>query len=373
MKSWLKTGVVIGTVSYYVACAPVKFGADNSAPSGPTLKCTGSSCYQEHNDQITIAKEPIDVLFIVDDSGSVSDVQANIASRFNSFLNQLGQLDYRIGITTTDISSSVSDTRNNPPAVTNRYGALQDGKLIQVAGSGDFFVTPLTPNPAAAFGNTIQLPETATCANSGYEPSQCPSGDPRAIFAANLLIDANPHGFLRPSVPLTIVIVSDSDERNSLDLATEGYPQGHNDLPATLIANLNAKFPGKSLVVDAIVTKPGDTACYNARYGRDGNPHLFAWYARVYAELVTKTSGVLGSVCASDYTAQLGQIGAGVSQQAKTITLACQPQGNTYSVTFSPQPSTTINTNVDWATKKLSFSAPPAPGTVVTVSYHCPL
>jgi hypothetical protein len=373
MKSWLKTGIVIGTVSYYAACAPVKFGADNSAPSGPTLNCTGSSCYQEHNDQITITKEPIDVLFIVDDSGSVSDVQANIAARFDSFLNQLGQLDYRIGITTTDISSNVSDTRNNPPAVTNRYGALQDGKLIQVAASGDFFITPQTPNPATAFANTIQLPETLTCANNSYDESQCPSGDPRAIFAANLLIDSNPHGFLRPNIPLTIVIVSDSDERNSLDLATQGYPQGHNDLPATLLSNLSAKFPGKSLVVDAIVTKPGDTACYNERLGRGGNPYLFAWYAKIYSELVTKTNGVLGSVCEDNYTAQLGQIGAGVSQQAQTITLACQPQGNTYNVTFNPQPTPTINTSVDWTTKNLSFSTQPPPGTVVTVSYRCPL
>lgn len=375
MKSWLRTSLVIGTVSYYVACAPVKFGTDGAAPGDPTtpgVTCAGTSCYSQHHDQITIARQPVDILFIVDDSGSVSDIQASIAARFGSLLSQLGKLDYRIGITTTDVSSSASDSYNNPASVPNRNGLLQDGKLIQVSGTGDYFVTPQTPNPGLAFGNTIKIPETLACENAGYDPAQCPSGDPRAIYAANLLIGNNPQDFLRPNVPLTIVIVSDSDERNSSEgeYAT-AFPQGPLDKTDSIAATLQSKFPGKSLVVDAIVTKPGDTACYNSRYGRNGNPNLFAFYAPVYANLVSKTGGVLGSICENDYANQLGKIGAGASAQAQTVTLACQPPGNAYTVTYDPQPLSAITTSVDWATKKLTFSQMPPADTVVTVNYQC--
>lgn len=372
-KTTLKTTLMAISSLYLLhaaSCAPVKFsgGADPTSQNVQT-QCQNNSCVKNHTDQLVINKQPADILFVVDDSGSVADVQANIASRFSSFMQQVSNLDYRIGIITTDVSSNVSDTVNNPPAPTNRNGALQDGKLIEVDNLGNYFITPQLPNPGALFAQTIQLPESQTCAQSGY--TTCPSGDPRGIFAANLLVTANYNSFLRPNAPLTIVIVSDSDERNSGTLANQGFPQGTNDLPATLISNVQTAFPGKPLQVDAIIVGPTDTACYNARYHRNGNPYLFAWYAPIYASLVAQTGGVLGSICAPDYGQLLNNIGTGVTQQSQIMTLACRPIGDQYQVTFSPQPATPINPQANWSNNQISFDQTIPPGTTVTVTYNC--
>jgi len=371
-KTTLKTALVtIGSLYllHAASCAPVRFSGGDPTEQRVEVRCQNNSCVQSHTDQLVINKQPADILFVVDDSGSVADVQSNIAQRFSAFMQQVSNLDYRIGIITTDVSSNISDTPNNPPATVNRNGALQDGKLIAVDGVGNYFITPQLPNPAALFAQTIQLPESQTCASSGY--TVCPSGDPRGIYAANLLVTNNYNSFLRDNAPLTIVIVSDSDERNSGTLANQGYPQGTNDLPATLLANLKSQFPNKPVQVDAIVVAPNDTACYNARYHRNGNPYLFAWYAPIYASLVAQTGGVLGSVCASDYTQQLGQIGAGVNQQSQILTLACRPIDDKYDVTFSPQPANTINPKADWSNNQISFDQAIPTGTTVTVTYNC--
>lgn len=367
LKLWM--GSLTGAYLFYaVSCAPVQFSGVATAAGATAVTCTNKVCTTTHNDQLVIQSQPADILFVIDDSGSVSDVQANIAQKLGTFMQAVSGLDYRIGFTTTDISSNVSDTANNPPAAVNGNGAYQDGHLIQVDSSGDYFITPSTPNAASAFANTIQNPNTTTCVDSGYH--NCPSGDPRGIYAANLLINNNYNSFLRPNVPLTVVIVSDSDERNSGTLANL-YPQGNLDLPATLISNFQAAYPSTSLVVDAIIVAPGDTACYNQRYHRNGDPYLFAWYAPIYASLVSQTGGVLGSVCESDYTTQLGQIGNGISQQSQTLTLACTPVNNQYTVSFSPQPSTTITSSANWTSNQISFNQVIPSGTTVTVSYSC--
>lgn len=374
-KTTLKTTLIaIGSLYllHAASCAPVKFSGGDPTTTNVEVRCDNNSCVNSHTDQLVINKQPADILFIIDNSGSISDVQANIASRFSAFMQQISHLDYRIGISTTDISSQISDTPANPPAPINRNGALQDGKLIAVDTVGNYFITPQLPNPAALFAQTIQLPESQTCVQSGY--TNCGSSDPRAIFAANLMVMNNYNSFLRDDAPLTIIIVSDSDERNSGSLTFR--PQGPNDQPTAFLSNLQSRYPNKPVTVDALVIGPNDTACYNQRDHRNTNnppynPYLFGWYAPIYASLVSQTNGVLGSICASDYAQQLGQIGAGVNQQSQIMTLACRPVGDKYNVAFSPQPPNAITPHADWNTNQISFDQPIPTDTTVTVTYDC--
>lgn len=371
-KSLIRPVLVFTAVSYYVACSPVKFETNNN--TGPGVDCVANNtCAQSfhHHHEMVVQKQPIDILFVVDNSGSTSDIQQNIAQRFGSLLSRLGQLDYRIGITTTDISSNVSDTRDNPPRAINGNGTLQDGKLVPLTGAAGYYITPQTANPAGVFGATIQRQETLTCMNSGYQADNCASTDPRGVFATNLVVSNNPSGFLRDNVPLTVVIVSDSDERNSLEFA-DFFPLLPPDQPATLKANWASRFPTKSLVVNAIVVRPGDSACYNARYHRNGNPWLQGFYATTYADLVGQTGGVLGSVCAADYTSQLGQIGEGANVQAQSLKMACRPQNDSYTVRYNGQaPDAGLAPSVNWQTLTMTFPVSLTAGTLITLDYNC--
>ena len=47
-----------------------------------------------------------DILFVVDNSGSMYEDQVELATRFPKFLEAINNLDYNIAITTTDVSSS---------------------------------------------------------------------------------------------------------------------------------------------------------------------------------------------------------------------------------------------------------------------------
>jgi len=366
----------------FVSCSPVQFAKEQppAQNSGPNIvnpvSCSNGLCLQHHQDTITSGPAKADILFIVDNGGSVSDVQASIASRFSSFIQGLSGIDYRIAITTTDVSSLASDTPGNFPSAVNSNGALQDGKLIQFS-TGDFFITSQTPNPQGVFGSNIQRPETANCVASNYQDSQCPSQDPRAIYAANLFVGANYNAFLRANVPTTFVIISDDDERNTQDLAPYGYPQGSNDLPSTLVSNFASHFPSNTLTVSALVIKPGDSACYNARNGRNGNPNLFGHYANIYAQLVNQTAGVLGSICAPDYAAELGAIAAAIpaAEQVSSFKLACQPYNSAYQLQFTNKndgsAAASIPATLDPNQPTIHLSSPIPANVNVVVSYDC--
>ena len=59
----------------------------------------------EVQEKLSFEIEPVDILFVIDNSGSMSDEQQNLASNFNRFIEVLADqvdLDYRIAAVTTD-------------------------------------------------------------------------------------------------------------------------------------------------------------------------------------------------------------------------------------------------------------------------------
>lgn len=355
------TSMVVALASYIVACTPVQFSKiqDSSGGTpdhkvGPTT-CQSGTCIQHHTDTKYSGTNRADLLFVIDNSGSMSDVQQNIASKFGSLLSKLSGIDYHIGIITTDVSSAVSDTVNNPSGKTV-FGVpfYQDGKFVPFT-NGASFLTSSDTNAQSIFGSTIQRKETINCENppaysgiAAYSDDYCASQEPRAIYASILALKNTTNGFFRSDAPLALVIVSDADERGgnggpnaartdengSTDVRTL-YPLGTNDQPSTLVSTLNSVYPGKGIETHALVIKPGDTACYQTRANKSGRPSsVFGFYANTYSNLVSTTGGVLGSVCASDYSSELGQIGTAVQYQIQSISFACSPKSGQYQLQF---------------------------------------
>jgi hypothetical protein len=354
---------------YFVACAPVQF---NSVPMpvtpGVVEQCANGSCVSHHTDQISSGAGSADILFVLDNGGSVSDIQKTLASRFARFIQSVSSLDYRIGIATTDVSTLVSDTPLNYPRPVNGNGALQDGKLVQLS-DGSFFVTPQTSNAVQVFSQAIQRPETATCEGSGYNASSCPSDDPRGIYAASLQIQRNEQHFFRDGVSMNIVIVSDDDERNTSGFP--GRPEASYDQPSSLIAAAAQHFPNNQFRASAIIIKPGDTGCYNQRFGRNGNNQLYGHFGDLYADLVQRTGGYLGSVCDSDYSNVLNSIATTISGQVSEKQIACTPVNKKFVVTFVPQPAQDITVTADWLSNTLHFSQPLPASTTANIEYDC--
>ncbi len=408
MRTAWKLSVLVMTVFYFVACSPVSFeqtitvgcGADGVAC---ITKCVGSDCYQEMSVSKTVGRGKVDFLIVNDNSGSMAADQRKMATKFPMFLDSLKQLDYRIAMTTTDISGATSqaysETNRRPPTVNgpsaiNQNGALQNGNLIAF-GNGKKYLegsdNSVIGSNTTYFNTAIERKETQDCENSGY--TICPSDDERGVFAANLAVDKNE--FVRSGSHLAIIVLSNEDERGISDERSAGKPSFNTlnddltlirtvyvrekyDLPKTLADKVAAKFPGKPFSVHPIIIKPGDDTCL----AQESNPaqNIRSKEGYTYQELYQLVGGksTIGSICNSDYTQTLQTIGNQL-QTIDPLPFTCRPQNDNYSLSFTDGNGTPftaaqsagINSQADWIKKTLTITSALPAGTTATLKYKC--
>lgn len=367
----LFVGALVASV---IGCSKVAFekipetNCDNSGVS--CLHVNGLDVYDY---TIEAPRSAVDILFVVDNSASMSPVQHEIADKFPSFLNSIDSLDYQIAITTTDISDS-----SNGPRSINKSGALQDGKFIQF-GSGSKILTRSSSNKQGLFSAAIQRQETLTCEN--YLTYQCPQGgcpdyntycpspDTRGIYSAVMAVDRNEAGFFRMDVPLAVVIISNADER-AMGGRISGYNQlVTNDLPETLIQNVKQKFSSrKNMTAHSLIIRPGDQACYDAQ--RSHGSLLFGWTGDYYAKLGQLTNGVVGNICAFDYGLELGNIGHSVVDQISNVDLPCRPANDEIQIDMTPDQGIAYQL-LGPTYKKVQFNRDVPQGTKIRLRFKC--
>jgi len=372
-------------VCIYVGCSPVNFAKDeelnkcqNSGKNCLTLN--GKDFFDE---TVTVAGGLVDILIVNDNSASMSFEQTQLATRLRGFIQNLEaqHADYRIAITTTDISNA-----NNPARPINQNGALQDGRLIAFK-NGSYYLTPSSGTLAEKeelFKYALERPETNTCETfiknnygkstySAAYSTYCPSGDERGIFATNLVIKNNPNSFLRANAHLAVIVLADEDERSELyksPAAFPGYALESMDQPQSLLNNLrNVYGGGKQLSVHSIVT--ASDSCKVTQSNQmiiNGQATVLGSIGNIYMQASQMTQGVIGDICASDkdYTAQLGQISTNILNRINSINLACANPVD-LSVSIIGQPGVTYSL----AGNLVKFSSQLVAGTTVKLKYTC--
>ena len=233
------------------------------------------------------ANNKVDILFVIDNSGSMAYEQKSMASRVRNFLDVVKGLDWQIAVTTTD---PVSNT-------------LGDGRLVPLYGKTNSYIMKSSMSDLDAkntLSMTLQRPETG-------------SGNEQAIYASYRAIErslASVGGntnFIRQDAQLALVVISDEDESQN----------GFKNDPTNFVNFIQTTFNGqKALSFHSVIAKPGDLACLNG----EGYAAGFR-----YEQLSKMTGGVIGDVCASDYAAQVQGIAEGVRKTLKSITLSCSP------------------------------------------------
>lgn len=362
------------------ACSKVDFQSVPSSSCADAIEDFGKDActvtpdgYNTFNYTINVGD--VDIIFVDDNSGSMSAEQNQMANRFPNFLTSIANLNYQIGIITTDVS--YSPTTYSSSRAANGYGAYQDGKFLKFDGA-DYILKKGESDAHGKFTRTIKRQETLDCETTyAYSPTLCPSGDERGIFALNLMLDRGDSRMFRPGAHLAIVILSDEDERSNPG-AQALYPLQDYDKAETFVSKVAARLgTTKAVSVHSVIIQPGDTSCYNQNNIGNG---IFGSYGYSYAALSQPSGalkalggivdGAMGSICASDYGAQLGNIGAKISSNVKDIQLACAPITGSVSVTFSPAPSTPITFSVD-SSNKLKFNTAVPAGTAANITYKC--
>lgn len=329
---------VLGLMLLGVACGKVTFqevGPDAEDRTKPLL--LEEEQFVQDRDATAI-----DVLFVVDNSGSMADEHALVASKFSSFSSALSGLNWQMAMTTTDTDS-------------NSVGAK--GTLLPLSGRSDRILTPRTPDYDRVFSNTVRRPESIECALTGR---MCPTGAEKPLLASILsmqkAIGVNA-AFFRPKTDLALVILTDEDEDQS------GHPDSF-ALSRDVLSAFSATFlRTRSITAHSITVRPGDLACYNAQAAQEGSGK--AAYATAVNELVEATGGQASSICDSDYSAVLGNIGRSIREQVSSFQLRFKPSRNTTSVTIEPAQAITWRIQGN----RLILSRVPDQGTRIKVRY----
>lgn len=359
-------------LGFIVGCSEMEFSADKNfkACQSSGLNCILITPEIERFDyDVKTNSGIVDILIVDDNSGSMSTQQRYMAERFPTFISSLGALDYHIAITTTDVSASP----NNGPKAANGNGALQDGKFIQF-GNGSAVLTRDTPNKETLFASTVKRPETLACEQNDFQYAYCPSPDERGIYAAHLAVERKDPSFFRPAAHFALVILADEDERSTRQNSTvvAQYPTEEKDIPDNLVKAVKQHLGAqKTFSAHSVIVKPGDQACLESQTEVYPSGRRVSGFEGIfYARLSNLTGGHIGSICASDYGTELGQIGYNIKDHLNSIQLVCAPIDNKVDVIVTPQPAGLI-TNFDPSTNTVKFNQTLPPNTNVHLTYDC--
>ncbi|MBX3019337.1 MAG: hypothetical protein KF767_15735 [Bdellovibrionaceae bacterium] len=245
----------------------------------------------------------VDVLVVVDNSGSMEYEQQNMAARFGSLLDKLQGLDWRVGVITTDMDYD---------------SELRWGRLIKMQGTNRYYIDSSMDyaQAKAAFAATVQRP---TWEGSSWEQGIRSTyySIARAVYwnQSDEPNSRNRNFYRDDAAALSVVLVSDAHE------TYRGAGEDANR-PEHLVSLVRDRWPNKAFSFHSIVVKSGDDACLYARpNGLQGNEQ----YGTHYETMSALTGGVVGSVCAADYSGQLGSIGQATVDQVRSATLDCAP------------------------------------------------
>jgi hypothetical protein len=300
--------------SFWNACGKVSFEAEsgsnykNCALAGADFSnCFNASAgvLKEMSQSVNVAAQnEVDILFVVDNSGSMQQEQVGIGNKIGGFLNKLSGLSWQIAITTTDDRATTPITGD-----TNR--PWSDGQFRPFdANNGTQYI--LRSSQVTATDAQSKLSNAIQMGLGG-------SGNERGINSTFRAVEraAQPganRDFFRPNAKLAVVLISDEDECSTgasecpAASANKSVPQNLIDQIKTTLGN------SKSLSFNSIVYIPGDATCTTG-----------ANEANVYKQISDLTGGVVASVCANDYTTPLNVIGNRVAELVNSATLSCPP------------------------------------------------
>ena len=363
---------------FLTACSSQDFSAapgsvfQQCVQDRPEVTCQPScdesgTCFEDYDYEINAEGQITDILLVVDNSGSMSEEQREMGDKFPNFLTKIMGLNYRIAMTTTDVSSAI-----NLPDDNNGQGAYQDGRLLplELNNSNTQHSLPYLDGSLtlaeeeAFFLGTITREETIACEDDNFRERSCPSGDERGLFASYLTIQNNPSDFIRPTGHMALVVLSDEDEGSNGSILDESKED-----PQNFIDHFKERFPNKSFKAHAIIVEPDrqrGAACLETQ-GDDDGPD--GQYGRVYAELTALTGGLTGNICAANYTNQLMAIGEAIAQQREV--LPCRPIDNDVTISFTPQPSFTVNHTYDAEQNEILFDKALPRGTKIRFQFRC--
>ena len=254
---------------------------------------------------LQITSPEVDVLWVVDNSCSMSEEQAAIAANFPLFMEYFldSALDYHIGVVSTDM-----DDRNHQG-------------LLRSAGE-QLWIDTETDDAITRFGRM---------ANLGINGSADEEG--RAAAYTALELRAENDGFLRgEKAGLHIIVVSDEDDYSGTNPISR---------PEFVEYLLNLKEDPELVTFSSVVGPPG--GCGGGGIFDEAEP------GDNYFAITNEVGGVMHSICSEDWSRTLDDLGLLASGLKQEFFLAELPVDGTIKVTVVDQGDTfKLQEDRDW-------------------------
>ncbi|MCM2281720.1 MAG: hypothetical protein NDI61_07725 [Bdellovibrionaceae bacterium] len=308
------------------------------------------------NQTPTVTTGKIDILWVIDNSGSMASSQQNVADNFSTFIELFNakNMDYRMAVTTSEAYRAIWQSQE--------YARLRDG-TDATGHTGVYVIDPSTPDLQQTFLTNMLQGVSGT-------------GDERVFqsFKQALTNSINlPYGFPRQDAFLSVIIVSDEDDfshdaqasisgqysnvglhttqsyvdfLDQLTLSTSGARSYNVNtisiLDQTCLDTLNASFPGRRIGVR-------------------------------YQELATATNGIIGSLC-GDFAATLADISNRILELTTAFYLNREPNPESIVVLINGAqiPNDPVNGwQYNASNNSITFhgTAVPAAGSQITVRF----
>lgn len=262
----------------------------------------------------------VDIIFVVDNSGSMQDDQQLLADNFAAFLAGAatsGLPDFQLGVTTTDVLSPNSAR----------------GELVGEPG----VLTSGTPGLAALFGDRVQVGVDGAGLELGLEAARLAFEHP-----------AN-SGFLRRDAALSLIFVTDEDDGGGIpellpDASLSRAPSEY----MALLQSLKTGSVGNTPIMVSGVLVPGAAPRYEV--------------------MVRAFGGTVLDIGTPDWGSRLSDIGRDTFSLTRRYTLVGVPLTGTMTVTVDGRPTTDFVLDVERNT--VILDAAPRAGAEVVVRYQ---
>jgi len=241
-----------------------------------------------------------DVLFAIDNSGSMSDDQQALANNFTEFIDWATtlQVDFHIGVVATEVNSGDSN-------VGNPRRDIEPGVLVYVPNQTPKIITNSTPNINSAFAANVNIGD---CCSDEQE-----AGLQAAWMALSPPLVDDPTkngGFLREDAKLYIIAVSDEQDQS----------KGETDFYVDFFQNIKGPRNTDMMKVSAIVAPPNDTTCGPQDGG--GTRSI---------DVATRTNGIFESIC-GNWAVALNALGMDAFAAIREFPLSRPADPNTITV-----------------------------------------
>ncbi|MGZ3653290.1 MAG: hypothetical protein ACXVCZ_19220 [Bdellovibrionota bacterium] len=257
----------------------------------------GQSTYQG-----STANNKVDILWVIDNSGSMLTKQQNLAAGFNSFSSVFVNkgFDFNMAIVTSDTRTVGAGGQN---------GIFQGVPTV---------ISGTTANFAAIFQANVVVGAAGDSAAKELDAIQLALSNPN-LSGANA-------GFLRSDAHLAVIELSDADDDDSTATTanTISFLQGIKPDKYDVLTNTYKKNFTISAVGVNSLTDP------------DCAPLLpLIEVATKFKSLVSSTNGSFASICKADFGPGLSTISQTIAEAITEIPLARVPDTSTLSITFN--------------------------------------